>query len=157
MVAWLKKVRLEAKLQQVDDVMSLLPLYLEGDALALYMEMEEGNQKQIVARLKEALTDDAFAAYRKVTMIRWASECVDVYANKIRQLVGLAGFKGDGLERLTKLDFRHWVPWHHLNWTLTGAKHLSPDHGESDIKSKSADDDWGTKPGCSCSHVLTPQ
>ena len=38
-------------------------------------------------------------------MIRWAGECVDGYANKIRQLVGLAGFKGDGLERLTKLTF----------------------------------------------------
>ena len=90
-VAWLKKVRLVAKLQQVDDVASLLPLYLEGDALALYMEMEEDDQKQIEqieARLKEAFTDDAFAAYRKVTMIRWAGEYVDVYANKIRQLVG---------------------------------------------------------------------
>ena len=35
MVAWLKKVRFVARLQQVDDVASLLPLYLEGDALAL--------------------------------------------------------------------------------------------------------------------------
>ena len=107
-VEWLKKVRLVAKLQQVDDVASLLPLYLKGDALALYMEMEDNNQKQIEqieARLKEAFTYDAFAAYRKETMFRWAGERVDVYTNKIRQLVGLAGFKGDGLERLTKLTF----------------------------------------------------
>ena len=72
MVAWLKKVRLVAKLQQVDDVASLLSLYLEGNALALYMEMEEDNQKrieQIEARLKEAFTNDVFAVYRKVTMI----------------------------------------------------------------------------------------
>ena len=65
--AWLKKVRLVAKLQQVDNVASLLPFYLEGDALALYMEMDEDNQKwieQIEARLKEAFTDDAFAVYR---------------------------------------------------------------------------------------------
>ena len=96
------------KLQLVDDVASLLPLYLEGDALALYMEMEEDNQKQIEqieARLKEVFTNNVFAAYRKVTMIRWAGERVDVYANKIRQLVGLARFKGDRLERLTKLAF----------------------------------------------------
>ena len=108
MVAWLKKVRLVAKLQQVDNVASLLPLYLEGDALALYMEMEEDNQKQIEqidARLKEAFTDDAFATYRKVTMIKWVGEHVDVNANKIRQLVGLAGFNGDGQKRLTKLSF----------------------------------------------------
>ena len=38
-------------------------------------------------------------------MIKWAGERVDVYANKIRQLVGLAGFKGDELERLMKLAF----------------------------------------------------
>ena len=107
-VAWLKKVRLVVKLQQVDNVACLLPLYLEGDALALYMEMEEDDQKQIEqieAWLKEAFTDDAFTAYRKVTMIRWAGKCMDVYANKIRQLVGLARFKEDGLERLTKLTF----------------------------------------------------
>ena len=36
-----------AKLQQVDEVASLLPLYLEGDALTLYMEMEEDDQKGI--------------------------------------------------------------------------------------------------------------
>ena len=47
MVAWLKKMKLVAKLQQGDDVVSLLPLYLEGVTLALYMEMEEDDQKQI--------------------------------------------------------------------------------------------------------------
>ena len=54
---------------------------MEGDALALYMEMEEDNQKQIEqieAHLKEPFTNDAFAVYRKVTMIKWAGECVDV-------------------------------------------------------------------------------
>ena len=80
----------------------------DGDAPALYKEMDADDQKQIEqieAQLKEAFTDDVFTAYRKVTMIRWAGERVDVYANKIRQLVGLAGFKGDGLERQMKLTF----------------------------------------------------
>ena len=72
MVAWLKKVRLVARLQHVDDITSLLPLYLVGDALALYMEMKEEDQKDISlieARLKEAFTDSAFTAYRKLTMV----------------------------------------------------------------------------------------
>ena len=47
MVAWLKKLRLVVRLQQVDDVASLLLLYLEGDALVLYMEMDEDDQKKI--------------------------------------------------------------------------------------------------------------
>ena len=109
MVVWLlKKVRLVARLQHVNDVASLLPLYLEGDALALYMEMKEEDQKDISlikARLREAFTDGTFTAYRKLTMVRWAGEHVDVYANKIRQLAGLAGFKEARLERFTKLAF----------------------------------------------------
>ena len=97
-----------ARLQHVDDVASLLPLYLEGDALTLYMEIKEEDQKDISlieAQFKEAFTDSTFTAYRKLTMVRWAGERVDVYANKIRQLAGLAGFEGPGLERFTKLAF----------------------------------------------------
>ena len=123
----------------MDDEASLLPLYLEGDALTFYMEMEEDNQKQIKrieAGLKEAFTDNVLTVYRKVTMIRWAGKRVDVYAIKIRQLVGLARFKGDGLERLTKLAFVTG-----FNRTSTGTKRQSPDHGSSDSKSESADDD----------------
>ena len=70
-VAWLKKVRLVARLQHVDDVASLLSLYLEGDALALYMEMKEEDQKDfslIEAQLKETFMDGAFTTYRKLTM-----------------------------------------------------------------------------------------
>ena len=84
-VVWLKKVSLVERLQKVDDVASLLPLYLERDTLALCMEMEEASQRdieQIEAWLKEAFTDNAFAVYRKLTMVRWASECVDVFAKK---------------------------------------------------------------------------
>ena len=49
-------------------------------------------------------------AYRKLTMVRWAGERVDVYANKIRQLAGLAGFEGAGLERFMKLAFIRGFP-----------------------------------------------
>ena len=50
-------------------------------------------------------TDSMFMAYRKLIRVRWADECVDVYANKIRQLAGLAGFEGGGLERFMRLVF----------------------------------------------------
>ena len=72
------------------------------------MEMKEEDQKDISlieARLKEEFTDGAFTAYRKLTMARWTGKRVDVYANKIRQLAGLAGFEGAGLEKFTKLAF----------------------------------------------------
>ena len=64
----------------------------------------------IEAQLKEAFTDSAFTAYRKLTLARWAGECVDIYANKMRQLSGLAGFEGAGLERFTKLAFVKGFP-----------------------------------------------
>ena len=71
-VAWLKKVRLVVRLQHVDSIATLLPLYLEGDALALYMKMKEEDQKDIdliKARLKEVFTDSVFTAYRKLAII----------------------------------------------------------------------------------------
>ena len=46
-VAWIKKVKLVARLKRVNDVASLLPLYLEGDALALYLEMSDDDQINI--------------------------------------------------------------------------------------------------------------
>ena len=64
MVAWLKKVKL----------VSLLLLYLERDALALYLKMDKDDQmdiNQIEAWSKEIFTDGAFTAYRKLTIVRW--------------------------------------------------------------------------------------
>ena len=107
-VAWLTKVELVARLQKVDDVASFLPLFLEGDALQLYLEMDEDHQTNIAlikSRLKEAFSDGEFSAYTKLKMIRWTGESVDVYASKIRQLAGRAGFSGHGLETVMKLAF----------------------------------------------------
>ena len=72
------------------------------------MEMEQTSQRdieQIKSQLKEAFTDNEFAVYRKLTMVRWAGERVDVFVNKIRQLIGLAKFEGVEMEKLTKLAF----------------------------------------------------
>ena len=80
-VVWLKKVKFVAILQQVDDVASLLPLYLVGDALALNVEIEEDdlkNIRKIEAQLKETFMDNVFMAYRKLTRVRWAGKCLDV-------------------------------------------------------------------------------
>lgn len=112
-VAWLKKVKLVAKLQKISDLASFLPLFLEGDALAIYLEMKESDQTdadKIEARLKEAFTDGPFVAYRKLVQVKWTGEQVDVYANEIRRLAGLAGFTGESLERLVKLTFVNGFP-----------------------------------------------
>ena len=119
-VAWLKKAELVAKLKKIEDVASFLPLYLEGDALALYLEMREEDQSNatsIVERLKEAFTDGEFAAYGKLGRVKWAGEQVDVFANEVRRLAGLAGYTGEGLERTVKLTFVNGFP-DHISLTL---------------------------------------
>lgn len=112
-VAWLKKVKLVAKLQKITDLASLLPLYLEGDALALYLELsdkEQGDAKEIERKLLEAFTDSEFVAFGKLTQKRWSGEPVDVYANDLRRLAGLAGITGDNLERIVLLSFVNGFP-----------------------------------------------
>lgn len=78
-----------------------MPLHLEGLALALYLEMNEKTQqcaKKIEARLKEAFMEGEFMSYVWLEKIRWSGEQIDVFANEIRRLVGLAGYTGEGLE-----------------------------------------------------------
>ena len=39
-VAWLNKLKLVTKLQKIEDIATLIPMYLEGNALAVYLEGE---------------------------------------------------------------------------------------------------------------------
>ena len=113
LVAWLSKVKLVAKLQKIDDLSVFIPLFLEGDALAIYLELsssEQASADTIEARLKEAFTDGPFEAYGKLVRMKWAGEPVDVYANEIKRLAGLAGFFGEGLDRIIKLTFVNGFP-----------------------------------------------
>ncbi|XP_068231906.1 uncharacterized protein [Palaemon carinicauda] len=84
-VSWLKKVTLVAKLQKIVDLASFIPLYLEGDALALYLEMGDEDQEcaaKIQKKLKVAFSDDPFSAFGKLFQLKWTGEPDDVYANE---------------------------------------------------------------------------
>lgn len=112
-VAWLKKVKLVAKLQKIEDLASFLPLYLEGEALAMYLEMsteDQNDAKKIEEKLKEAFCDDVFMAFAKLGSYKWTGEKVDVYANEIRRLADLAGFADSGLNNVVKLSFVNGFP-----------------------------------------------
>ena len=107
-VSWLQKVKLVAKLSKVTELHNFIPLYLEGDALAVYMGMSEKNQEdaaKIEERLTEAFTDGPFVAWGKLSSYKWSGESVDIYANELRRLAGLAGFESPGLETVVKLAF----------------------------------------------------
>ncbi|XP_068224614.1 uncharacterized protein [Palaemon carinicauda] len=112
-VSWLKKVTLVAKLQRKVDLASFIPLYQEGDALALYMEMGDEDQEcaaKIQEKLKVAFSDDPFSAFGKLVQLKWTGEPVDVHANEIRRLAGLAKLDKVGLENVVKLTFVNGFP-----------------------------------------------
>lgn len=76
---------------------------MEGDALALYLELSEKDQEnaeKIQEKLKVAVTDDSFSAFGKLFQMKWTGEPVDVYDNEIRRLAGLAMFDKVGLENV---------------------------------------------------------
>ena len=86
-VGWIKKVKLIAKLQKVQDLASFISLFLHGDALALYLEMSNEDQawaEQIEMRLMTAFTEGPFEAYEKLQRFMWTGVSVDVNANTIK-------------------------------------------------------------------------
>ena len=110
---WIKKVELVAKLKNITDLASFLPLFLEGDALALYLELSEDEQQNaeiIKIRLKRAFAESPCEAMEILKNLRWAGESVDVFANKVKRLAGLAGYVGRGFETTVKLFFTTGFP-----------------------------------------------
>ena len=58
-LTWLNKLKLVAKLQKIEDVGTLILMYLEENALAVYLEMGEKDQtddERIEKRLKMAFS-----------------------------------------------------------------------------------------------------
>ena len=112
-MSFITKVGLVAALKKIDDEAKFLPLYLEDHALAIYLEMDETDRKdpaKIKNHLKEAFCDGPFVAYAKLSSMKWGGEEVDVYANEIRRLAGLARFEGPPLEHIVKLTFINGLP-----------------------------------------------
>ena len=111
-VSFITKVELVAALKKIDDD-KFLPLYLEVHVLAIYLELDETERKdraKIKNRLKEGFCDGPFVAYAKLSSMKWGGEEVDVYANEIRRLAGLARFEGSSLEHIVKLTFINDLP-----------------------------------------------
>ena len=69
--AWLTKVELVAALSDItpQDLVNVIPLYLEGGALAVYLEMSKADREDI-NKLKKGLyrafSDSPFTAYSKL-------------------------------------------------------------------------------------------
>lgn len=98
---WLNKVELVASLKGIEDLATIVPLFLEGSAFSVYMEMAENDKKDMRAIeqvLKDAFAVNSFVAYEKFISCKWnRGVSVDVYLSELRKLAKLAGVESEEL------------------------------------------------------------
>ena len=74
LMAWLMKVKLVARLQKIPDLASFISQFLEGDPLALYLQLSEEDQLKagkIETKLQTAFIEGTFFAYARLGKMRW--------------------------------------------------------------------------------------
>ena len=82
----------------IQDLSSLLPLFLDGEAFAVYEHMPEAekNASKIEATLLNAFAMNPFAAYDTLRQRNWLpGESIDGYCSDLRRLAKLAKVEGD--------------------------------------------------------------
>lgn len=95
---WLMRFEMVVASQKLKNEEMFLPLLLEGDALAVFLEMKEElkeSAEAIKAKLRKAFGEDPFEAFRKLYDLKWEGEPVEVYASKIKRLLRLAKVDND--------------------------------------------------------------
>ena len=100
---WLAKVKLVISTQKLGDIATIVPLFLDGPAFAVYDQMEQADKKdgdKIQRCLLEAFSLNAFQAYDNFRRRSWMdNEPVDVFLSELRKLARLAGVESDDLLR----------------------------------------------------------
>ena len=85
-IAWLKKVDLVANLEGILSVALLIPLFLEGDALTLDLELGDEDKKDaeriiiiiIIIQLMRMFSRSSCEGYEKLKKMKWTGESVDI-------------------------------------------------------------------------------
>lgn len=109
---WVDKLELVAKLQEITDLTTFLPLFLAGDAFAVYKQLSASVKKDFTKLKKALLTAfsvNNFSAYEQLRMRTLLDgETVDVYIADLQRLVALIG-QSDA-EPLLKCAFMAGLP-----------------------------------------------
>ena len=112
-MAWLKTVDLVVNLEGIPDVGSLIPLFLEGGAQTLYLELIDEDKKDteiIRIQLTWAFSEIPRETCEKFKNVKWADESVNVYTNKIQRIIRLVGFVVTSSDLLAKMAFTSGFP-----------------------------------------------
>jgi hypothetical protein len=109
---WVEKLELVAKLQNIEQLQSFLPLFLSGSAFAVYKQLpktDRDDYDKLKASLLLAFGVNSYAAYEQLQRrIYQDGETVDVYLSDIRRLVTLMGQSNP--EPLLKCAFMAGLP-----------------------------------------------
>ena len=99
-VQWLEKIKMVAKLRGVDDLATIVPLFLEGPAYAVFSELSEESKNKyddIKSVLESAFSISPFKSYEMLIAKKWKGEPVDVYMSEVRRLAKIVGIEGGTL------------------------------------------------------------
>ena len=112
--AWLKRLELVAKLKGLeDDLVSVLPLFLEGDAFAVYDQLEESvkvDYEKVKAALTDDFSEDFYAAYESFVGRKLGEEeAPATFMADLKRLSGLMGNKKEP-DGLIKCAFLRGLP-----------------------------------------------
>lgn len=111
--AWITRVELVSKMTQNTNLATLIPLHLDGGALAVYMEMteeEKADGDKLKDKLLEVFGDGAFKSYGKLVTHRYDGSSVDVYMNQLKTFARIVGLKGDAQTIIVKHAFIRGMP-----------------------------------------------
>lgn len=111
---WLEKIELVAKLQKIDDVASMIPLFLDGSAFDVYQQLCD-TDKQSVESVKTALVKSfGFTASQAWAMFKvrrlQVSEAPDAYLADLRRLASVIGYDGEAANALVACQFVDGLP-----------------------------------------------
>ena len=95
---WLKKLKLVAKLKEMEKLEFFLPLFLEGDAFSVYDELSETSKDS--SEKINAFAQNRYSAYDSFRQRSWTpEEAVDVYMSDLRRLARLSKIESDDVIR----------------------------------------------------------
>ena len=97
---WFNKLELIARIKGLTNLENVIPLFLEGSAYSLYVELSEVDKISVDAikgKLINAYGLNPYVAYEQFMRRIWRDEPVDVYVTDLRRLARLADVESEKL------------------------------------------------------------